>query len=120
MLMKYEQVLETAEFLRSKGIAKPNIAIVLGTGLGKLLDEIDTEVEIPYPEISHFPLATVEFHNGKIVYGNINGKKVLVMQGRFHVYEGYSQAEVSFPIRVFKELGCKQLLLSNAAGAINA
>lgn len=117
--MKYEQVLETVDFLKSKGVGKPDSAIVLGTGLGKLLDEIEIEVEIPYPDITNFPLATVEFHNGKLVYGTLEGHKVVAMQGRFHVYEGYSQAEVSFPIRVFKELGCKHLLLSNAAGAIN-
>ncbi len=117
--MKYEWVLETADFLREKGISQPETAIVLGTGLGRLLNEMEVEVEIPYPDIVHFPLATVEFHDGKLVYGKLNGHKVIAMQGRFHVYEGYSQAEVSFPVRVFKALGCERLILSNAAGAIN-
>jgi len=119
MQMKYTDVLESAEFLRSKGMTEPQTAIVLGTGLGKLVDEIEIEKEIRYDFIPGFPIATVEFHHGRLIYGNLQGRKVIAMQGRYHAYEGYSQAELTLPIRVFKELGCEQLILSNAAGAIN-
>ena len=110
---------ESVSFLKKKGIIDPQIGIVLGTGLGKLIDEIEIESSIDYTEIPHFPISTVEFHKGKLIYGNLGGKKVLAMQGRFHYYEGYSLQQVTFPIRVMKLLGVQFLLLSNAAGAMN-
>lgn len=117
--MTYEQIEETTAFLVAKGFTSPDTAIVLGTGLGQLISEIEIEKEIPYSEIPNFPEATVEFHQGRLVYGMLAGKKVVAMQGRFHAYEGYSQAELTLPIRVFKGLGCQTLILSNAAGAVN-
>jgi purine-nucleoside phosphorylase len=110
---------EVAAFLKNKGITTPEIGIVLGTGLGKLVSEIDIEIEIDYADIPDFPVSTVESHKGRLVYGNLLGHKVLAMQGRFHIYEGYSLQQVTLPIRVMKLLGIKWLLLSNAAGAIN-
>jgi purine-nucleoside phosphorylase len=110
---------ETVEFLKQRGINSPYIGIVLGTGLGKLVDEIDIDVAIDYTEIPYFPLSTVEFHKGRLIYGKIKGKQVLAMQGRFHFYEGYSLQQITFPIRVMKLLGVQYLLLSNAGGAMN-
>lgn len=109
----------TVRFLKERGIANPEIGIVLGTGLGKLVDEIDIIKVLSYEDIPNFPVATVEFHHGKLIFGNLKGKKVLAMQGRFHFYEGYDLQQVTFPIRVMKQLGIKHLLLSNAAGAMN-
>ncbi len=114
-----EKVKQTVEFLESRGIRSAEIGIVLGTGLGKLVNEINTDKVIEYTEIPNFPLATVEFHSGKLIYGKLEGKTVIAMQGRFHYYEGYSLQEITFPIRVMKLLGIKYLLLSNAAGAMN-
>jgi purine-nucleoside phosphorylase len=110
---------ETFEFLKHKGISSPYIGIVLGTGLGKLIEDIEVEITIDYSEIPHFPVSTVESHKGKLIYGKINGKQVLAMLGRFHFYEGYSLQQITYPIRVMKMLGIKYLLLSNAAGAMN-
>lgn len=118
-MSKQEQLHETKQYLISQGIDSPEIGIVLGTGLGKLVNEIDIIKEIPYSEIPYFPQATVEFHSGKLIYGTIENKKVLVMSGRFHLYEGYSPWQVSYGIRVMHSLGIKKLLISNAAGAIN-
>ena len=117
--MKKQQLQETKTYLQSKGITNPKIGIVLGTGLGKLVNEIDIDVEIPYSEIPHFPEATVEFHSGKLIYGTLSGKKVVVMAGRFHLYEGYNLWEVTYGIRTMHQLGITTLLVSNAAGAIN-
>lgn len=114
-----DKILEAVQFLKEKGIANPEIGIVLGTGLGKLVDEIEIIKSIDYADIPNFPIATVEFHSGKLVYGTIEGKKVLAMVGRFHFYEGYTMQEITLPIRVMKLLGIKQLVLSNAAGGIN-
>ncbi|CAL2102449.1 Purine nucleoside phosphorylase 1 [Tenacibaculum sp. 190130A14a] len=119
MLKKQLDLQETKTFLQDKGITNPEIGIVLGTGLGKLVNEIDIAHEIPYSEIPHFPQATVEFHSGKLIYGTLSGKKVLVMSGRFHVYEGYNLWEVTYGIRTLHALGIKTLLISNAAGAVN-
>lgn len=116
MMQKIE---EAAVFLEEKGIDGPDTGIVLGTGLGKMLDRIIIEKKIPYSEIPHFPLSTVESHTGNLVYGTIGKSRVLAMQGRFHYYEGYSMQEVTFPIRVMKLLGIQRLFLSNAAGGIN-
>ena len=114
---KYIQ--ESVEYLKKKGFDAPEIGIVLGTGLGKLVDEIEIEKSASYNHIPNFPTATVEFHKGKLIYGTLAEKRVIVMQGRFHLYEGYSHYDVTFPIRVMRQLGISKLLVSNAAGAIN-
>jgi purine-nucleoside phosphorylase len=114
-----DRIQETADFLNKKGFFKPEIGIVLGTGLGNFVQYIEDAVSIPYTEIPYFPRATVEFHKGKLIYGKVSGRTVLVMQGRFHYYEGYTMQEITFPIRVMKQLGVQHLLLSNAAGGIN-
>ena len=110
---------ESTDYLIGKGFETPEIGIVLGTGLGKLADEIENPIEAHYNHIPYFPLATVEFHSGKLIYGILEGKKVVVMQGRFHFYEGYDLLDVTYPIRVMQMLGIKKLFISNAAGAIN-
>lgn len=117
--MTSKQLNESIEYLIEKGFDAPEIGIVLGTGLGKLVHEIENPVEAFYNHIPYFPLATVEFHTGKLIYGNLEGKKVVVMQGRFHLYEGYDAIDVTYPIRVMHKLGIKKLLISNAAGGIN-
>ncbi|MBD3626942.1 purine-nucleoside phosphorylase [Cyclobacterium sp.] len=99
---------------------KPETGIILGTGLGSLINDIDVKLEIPYGEIPYFPISTVESHHGKLILGNLGGKNILAMKGRFHYYEGYSMKEVTFPIRVMKKLGIRQLLISNASGGLNA
>lgn len=114
-----EKLKEAVSFLKSKGIEKPEIGIILGTGLGRLANDVNVEITLDYKDIPHFPLSTVEFHSGKLLYGELGGKKVLVMNGRFHFYEGYTLQEVTFPVRVMKMLGINYLLVSNAAGAIN-
>ena len=105
--------------LKEKGFETPKIGIILGTGLGQLIDEIEIISEVSYNHIPNFPTATVEFHKGKLVYGNLGGKKVVVMQGRFHLYEGYDFLDITYPIRVMHQLGIEKLFVSNAAGAIN-
>ncbi|UII78245.1 purine-nucleoside phosphorylase [Flagellimonas sp. CMM7] len=117
--MTKKQLDESVEYLKKKGFEAPEIGIVLGTGLGQLVDEIEDSIEAHYNHIPYFPLATVEFHTGKLIYGTIANKKVVVMQGRFHLYEGYDFLDVTYPIRVMRELGIKNLFVSNAAGAIN-
>jgi purine-nucleoside phosphorylase len=117
MLQKIEQA---TNFIRSKiGGFTPTFGIILGTGLGKLTTEIDIKFTIPYEEIPHFPLSTVEFHSGKLLFGSLGGKNVVCMQGRFHYYEGYSMQQVTFPVRVMKMLGIEKLFVSNAAGGMN-
>ncbi len=117
--MTVKQLEESTTYLKNKGFDSPEIGIVLGTGLGKLVDEIENPIEAHYNHIPFFPLATVEFHTGKLIYGSIANKKVVVMQGRFHLYEGYDLLDVTYPIRVMHQLGIKKLFISNAAGAIN-
>lgn len=117
--MTIETINKTVTFLKEKGFTAPQIGIVLGTGLGQLVHHLEIEVEINYTDIPNFPVSTVEFHSGKLLYGTLEGKKIIVMQGRFHLYEGYSLQEITFPIRVLKALGINKLLVSNAAGAIN-
>ncbi len=117
--MLLEKIQESVNFLKGKGITDPQTGIVLGTGLGKMVNEIAIEVTIDYDEIPNFPISTVESHHGRLIYGKIGSRKVVAMQGRFHFYEGYSLAEIAFPVRVLKYLGIKELLLSNAAGALN-
>jgi purine-nucleoside phosphorylase len=114
-----DKLKETVAFLKEKGIVKPEIGIVLGTGLGKLVNDIKIHHTVDYSDIPHFPVSTVESHSGRLVYGRLKNKCVLAMQGRFHFYEGYSLQQITFPIRVMKLLGIKYLLLSNAAGAMN-
>ncbi len=117
--MTKTQLEESVEHLKKKGFDSPEIGIVLGTGLGKLVSEIENPIEAHYNNIPYFPLATVEFHTGKLIYGTIAGKKVVVMQGRFHLYEGYDFLDITYPIRVMRLLGIQKLFVSNAAGAIN-
>ncbi|WP_420400979.1 purine-nucleoside phosphorylase [Flagellimonas sp.] len=117
--MTKKQLEESVEYLKKKGFESPEIGIVLGTGLGQLVGEIENPVEAHYNHIPYFPLATVEFHSGKLIYGTIAGKKVVVMQGRFHLYEGYDFLDITYPIRVMRLLGIQKLFVSNAAGAIN-
>ncbi len=117
--MTNKQLEASVDYLHSKGFTEPEIGIVLGSGLGRLVDEITDAKVAHYHNIPNFPLATVEFHSGKLLYGMLGGKKVVVMQGRFHLYEGYDLTEVTYPIRVMHQLGIKKLLISNAAGGLN-
>lgn len=110
---------EAATYLKQRGFENPEIGIILGTGLGKIIEKVNIEAEVSYNHIPNFPTATVEFHKGKLIFGTLEGKKVMLMQGRFHVYEGYSLRDVTFPVRVMHLLGIQKLLVSNAAGAIN-
>ncbi len=111
---------ESVEYLKRKiGDFEPQVGIVLGTGLGGLVKDIDVSHSIMYSSIPNFPISTLEFHSGKLIFGTLKGKKVVAMQGRLHFYEGYSMQQITFPIRVLKGLGIKQLLVSNAAGSLN-
>jgi purine-nucleoside phosphorylase len=114
-----EKIKETASYLKGRMHTQPEIAVILGTGLGHLADHIAAELEIPYSEIPNFPISTVEGHSGKLIFGKLGGKDIMAMEGRFHYYEGYSMKEVTFPIRVMYELGIKTLFVSNASGATN-
>jgi len=114
-----QQLEATAGFIQSKITTKANTAIILGSGLGNLSSVIEADFSIPYSEIPNFPVSTVEGHKGRLILGTLNGKKVWVMEGRFHFYEGYTAEQVVFPIRVLKLLGVENLLLSNAAGGVN-
>lgn len=114
-----KEILEATDRLLQMGFEKPIAGIVLGTGLGALVDKIQVAITIPYHEIPHFPVSTVEYHKGNLIYGYINNVPVIAMQGRFHYYEGYSMQQITFPVRVMKELGIRKLFLSNAAGGIN-
>ena len=114
-----ERIQETADFLKSKIHTHPETAIILGTGLGSLVNEITDKYEIGYETIPNFPVSTVEGHSGKLIFGKLGNKDIMAMQGRFHFYEGYSMKEVTFPIRVMRELGIKTLFVSNAAGGMN-
>lgn len=114
-----QKIQETAEFLKAKMTTHPETAIILGTGLGSLVNEITDKYEIEYKDIPNFPLSTVEGHSGKLIFGKLGNKEIMAMQGRFHYYEGYSMKEVTFPVRVMRELGIKTLFVSNAAGGMN-
>lgn len=114
-----KKIKEAADFIKSKYKTRPLVGIVLGSGLGSFTNDIGIEFEITYNEIPHFPVSTVEGHTGKLIFGELAGKKVVCMAGRFHYYEGYSTQEVVFPIRVLKFLGIETLLISNAAGGTN-
>ena len=114
-----QTIKETARFIRAKVSDMPKTAIILGTGLGELVSHIEITEEIPYSEIPNFPVSTVEGHSGKLIFGKLGNKRVMAMQGRFHFYEGYDMKQVTFPVRVMKELGISTLFVSNAAGGMN-
>jgi len=116
---QYQKITEAADFLKPF-VSKPiKAAVVLGSGLGNFTKEIEVEKEIPYDQIPHFPVSTVEGHHGKLIFGSIDSQPIVAMAGRFHFYEGYSPDEVVFPIRVIKQLGVNTILISNAAGGVN-
>lgn len=114
-----EKIKQTAEFIRSKVADMPKTAIILGTGLGELVNHIEISDVIEYEKIPNFPVSTVEGHSGKLIFGKLGSKRVMAMQGRFHFYEGYAMTQVTFPVRVMKALGIKTLFVSNAAGGMN-
>ena len=114
-----KKIKESAEFLQKRTNCNPQVGIILGTGLGGLVNEIEIEDFISYEDIPNFPLSTVEGHSGRLIFGNLGGKQVVAMQGRFHFYEGYTMDKVTFPVRVMKLLGIKNLIVSNASGGVN-
>ena len=115
-----ENIQLTTEYIKRKiGDFQPEVGIVLGTGLGGLVEQIDVEHKLMYSNIPNFPISTLEFHSGKLIFGTLSGKRVVAMQGRLHYYEGYSMRQITFPVRVMKMLGIKSLLVSNASGALN-
>ena len=114
-----DQIKEAHAYITSITNFEPRFGIILGTGLGALVDDIEIQHTVNYEDIPHFPVSTVESHKGKLIFGTLGGKKVLAMQGRFHYYEGYNMKEVTFPVRVMKLLGIERLFVSNAAGAVN-
>ena len=113
------QIQQAVDYIHSKIHFTPDLAIILGSGLGGLADKIDAPIYIPYGDVPHFPVSTAPGHAGRFVAGTLSGKKVLAMQGRFHYYEGYDMSTIALPIQVLKALGCKALVLTNAAGGIN-
>lgn len=117
--MLYDQIQETAEYIQSKINQQPTIGIILGSGLGQLAEEVEDAIHIPYQEIPNFPVSTVEGHKGELLFGTIGGKKVVMMAGRFHYYEGYDMKQVTFPVRVMKAIGVETLIVSNAAGGMH-
>ncbi|MBU3698445.1 MAG: purine-nucleoside phosphorylase [Candidatus Kapabacteria bacterium] len=114
-----EQIDQAVASIRQSTSASPRIGIILGTGLGALVSRIEIDTTIPYESIPNFPVSTVESHTGRLVFGRISGKDVVVMQGRFHQYEGYTLQQVTFPVRVMKALGVSTLIVSNACGGLN-
>lgn len=118
-MLKDNTITEASQYIRKQTSSTPTIGLILGSGLGVLAEEINEQIVIPYGDIPHFPKSTVAGHKGQIVLGNLEGKQVLAMQGRFHYYEGYSMEQVTFPIRVMKELGIHSIVVTNAAGGIN-
>jgi len=114
-----QRVIETTDFLKQHIINPPSIGVLTGTGLSDTLDDLDVLSRFDYSQLPNFPVSTVESHKGRMIYGSIADRHILMMQGRFHLYEGYSPAQVTFPVRVMQELGVKILILSNAAGGIN-
>lgn len=119
-MLLYDRIRKTADFLSSNASFNPQFGIILGSGLGGLVNLVEVEASIPYDQIPHFPKSTVEGHAGKLIFGKLGGKRVVMMAGRFHYYEGYSMEEVTFPVRVMRALGCDTLIVSNAAGGMNA
>lgn len=114
-----EKINQSVAFIESKTSVKPELGIILGTGLGALVNDIDIDDTIPYDQIPHFPVSTVESHSGRLIFGRLEGRPVVVMQGRFHYYEGYTLQQVTFPVRIMKALGIQNLFISNACGALN-
>lgn len=114
-----KKIIETVEYIKNNVPLQPEIGIILGTGLGGLVNEIDIKYVLPYEQIPNFPVSTVEGHSGKLIFGILGGKNVVAMQGRFHYYEGYSMQEVTFPVRVLKFIGIEKLFVSNASGGVN-
>ncbi|MFO7790668.1 MAG: purine-nucleoside phosphorylase [Bacteroidales bacterium] len=114
-----KQIEGTANFIRDRITLSPEVGIILGTGLGGLVDEIEINETLPYDSIPDFPVSTVEGHHGRLIFGSLNGKPIVAMQGRFHYYEGYSAEKITFPVRVMKKLGIKHLFVSNASGGVN-
>lgn len=114
-----EKIDETINYINSQVDMQPEYGIILGTGLGNLADEIEPVAELAYGDIPHFPVSTVDSHKGRLLFGTLNGKNVVAMQGRFHYYEGYSMQEVTYPVRIMKFLGIKTLFISNASGGLN-
>lgn len=114
-----KKIAETATYLKDRTGAQPEVGIILGTGLGGLVNEIVMEHTVPYEEIPHFPVSTVEGHSGRLIFGTLGGRQVMAMQGRFHYYEGYDMKEVTFPVRVMKAMGINDLVVSNASGGVN-
>ena len=110
---------EALDFIQNKTDLRPEYLMILGTGLGQLADEMDIQLAIPYDEIPHFPVSTVESHHGKLLFGKLGGKDVVAMQGRFHYYEGYTMQQIVFPVRVLKANGASTLIVSNACGGLN-
>ena len=110
---------EAIDYIKSKGITEPKVGLILGSGLGDLADEIEESIQLDYSDIPNFPVSTVERHDGKLVYGTLAGKKVIALKGRFHYYEGYDLDKVTFPVRIFKELGVESVIITNAAGGVN-
>lgn len=117
--MLLNQIKEAVDTILSRYSGTPQVGIILGTGLGGLVTDIDVKTEISYKDIPHFPLSTVESHAGKLLFGTLGGKEVVCMQGRFHFYEGYNLQQVTFPVRVMKALGIEMLVISNASGGLN-
>lgn len=115
----WNKVQETVKFLQNEGITKPDYGIILGTGLGNLVEKIAVEITIPYQDIPNFPVSTVAGHSGELIFGTIGTKKVLAMRGRFHFYEGWTMEQTIFPVRVMKYLGVENLIVSNASGGVN-
>ena len=116
----WNKVQDTVKFLQERGITKPDYGIILGTGLGNLVEKIDIEITIPYGEIPNFPVSTVAGHSGELIFGAIGTKKVIAMRGRFHYYEGWTMEQTVFPVRVMKYLGVENLIVSNASGGVNS
>ncbi|MBN1867663.1 purine-nucleoside phosphorylase [Candidatus Sumerlaeota bacterium] len=114
-----KQIAEATESIRSRAKVEPRVGIVCGTGMGALAERIEDAVRIPYDEIPHFPISTVESHHGNLVLGTLSGQPVYVMQGRFHYYEGYTMKQVTFPVRVMRSLGCEAMVVMNAVGSMN-
>lgn len=119
MMSYYDTIISASEYLKGRGIIEPEVGLILGSGLGELADAIENPVAVKYEDIPNFPVSTVEGHSGQMVYGDLAGKKVIALQGRFHFYEGYTMKEVTLPVRVFQALGVESLIVTNACGGVN-
>jgi purine-nucleoside phosphorylase len=117
--MLKQQIAQSVQSIRTKTGFRPELGIILGTGLGKLAQDVSVEAAIPYEDIPNFPVPTVESHRGRLIFGSLSGRPVVVMQGRFHFYEGYDPVQITLPVRVMKELGVSTLIVSNASGGVN-